>query len=60
MMRQLHDFFETQPKFGPDQQNLVDMLRSPSDRGPPFARQPSLNLFATAGPICSGAISTAC
>jgi glycosidase len=26
----LHDFFETQPKFGPDGDNLVDMLRKPA------------------------------
>jgi glycosidase len=26
----LHAFFETQPPYGPDQQNLIDMLRSPS------------------------------
>ena len=26
----LHDFFETQPYFGPDNQNLIDMLRSPA------------------------------
>jgi glycosidase len=26
----LHDFFETQPRFGPDNQNLIDMLRSPA------------------------------
>jgi hypothetical protein len=26
----LHDFFDTQPPFGPDYQNLVDMLRSPA------------------------------
>ncbi len=26
----LHDFFDTQPTFGPDSQNLVDMLRSPA------------------------------
>jgi glycosidase len=26
----LHDFFENQPTFGPDNQNLVDMLRSPA------------------------------
>jgi glycosidase len=26
----LHDFFATQPAFGPDDQNLVDMLRSPA------------------------------
>ena len=26
----LHEFFETQPRFGPDGQNLVDMLRSPA------------------------------
>ncbi|MBN1536842.1 MAG: alpha-amylase [Anaerolineales bacterium] len=26
----LHDFLETQPYFGPDDQNLLDMLRSPA------------------------------
>jgi 4-alpha-glucanotransferase len=26
----LRQFLETQPKFGPDQQNLIDMLRSPA------------------------------
>ncbi len=26
----LHDFFETQPRFGPDHQNLIDMLRAPA------------------------------
>ncbi len=26
----LHAFFETQPAYGPDQQNLIDMLRSPA------------------------------
>jgi len=26
----LHEFFETQPAFGPDNQNLIDMLRSPA------------------------------
>ena len=26
----LHAYFETQPPFGPEQQNLVDMLRSPA------------------------------
>ena len=26
----LHEFFETQPFFGPEDQNLVDMLRSPA------------------------------
>ncbi len=30
MMAEIHDFFETQPVFGPDHQNLVDMLRSPA------------------------------
>ncbi|MDZ4159650.1 MAG: alpha-amylase, partial [Anaerolineaceae bacterium] len=29
-IEQLHAFFETQPAFGPDQQNLIDMLRSPA------------------------------
>ena len=26
----LHQFFDTQPPFGPDNQNLIDMLRSPA------------------------------
>ena len=26
----LHDFFDTQPFFGPDNQNIIDMLRSPA------------------------------
>ncbi|MCJ7783099.1 MAG: alpha-amylase family glycosyl hydrolase, partial [Desulfobacterales bacterium] len=30
----LHPFFDHQPLFGPDRQNLVDMLRSPALAGP--------------------------
>jgi glycosidase len=30
VLTELHAFFETQPPFGPENQNLVDMLRSPS------------------------------
>ena len=30
----MHAFFETQPPFGPDNQNLVDMLRSPAIYAP--------------------------
>ncbi len=30
ILHSMHDFFETQPKFGPDNQNLVDMLRAPA------------------------------
>ena len=30
MIKNLKDFFGTQPLFGPDNQNLIDMLRSPS------------------------------
>ncbi|HEX9076675.1 MAG TPA: alpha-amylase family glycosyl hydrolase, partial [Anaerolineae bacterium] len=30
----LHDFFETQPRFGPDNQNLIDMLRAPALASP--------------------------
>jgi glycosidase len=26
----LHDFFEAQPRFGPENQNLIDMLRAPA------------------------------
>jgi glycosidase len=34
MLSSLHDFFETQPKFGPDDQNLIDMLRAPALANP--------------------------
>ncbi len=34
MMSSLRDFFETQPRFGPDNQNLIDMLRSPALASP--------------------------
>jgi glycosidase len=30
IMAELHRFFDTQPSFGPQQQNLIDMLRSPA------------------------------
>ena len=30
MMSSLYGFFETQPPFGPEDQNLIDMLRSPA------------------------------
>ncbi len=30
----LHDFFDTQPPFGPDNQNLIDMLRAPAIAAP--------------------------
>jgi glycosidase len=30
----MHAFFETQPPFGPDNQNLIDMLRSPALHAP--------------------------
>ncbi len=30
----LHDFFEEQPRFGPDDENVVDMLRSPAENVP--------------------------
>jgi glycosidase len=30
----LHGFFETQPKFGPDHENLIDMLHSPAKAEP--------------------------
>ncbi len=30
MVKALHSFFDNQPLFGPDHQNLVDMLRSPA------------------------------
>ena len=34
VLTELHAFFETQPPFGPDNQNQVDMLRSPSTAVP--------------------------
>jgi glycosidase len=30
IMASLHDFFDTQPAFGPENQNLIDMLRAPA------------------------------
>ena len=34
IMAGLRDFFETQPRFGPDNQNLIDMLRAPALASP--------------------------
>ncbi len=34
VLRDLHAFFEKQPKFGPDNQNLIDMLRAPALNDP--------------------------
>jgi glycosidase len=34
IMSELHDFFDTQPTFGPDEQNLIEMLRSPAESSP--------------------------
>ncbi|MBN1486552.1 MAG: alpha-amylase, partial [Anaerolineae bacterium] len=34
VMKQLHTYFETQPRFGPDNQNLIDMLRTPALKHP--------------------------
>ena len=34
IMSNLHDFFDTQPPFGPDHQNLIDVLRSPARIAP--------------------------
>jgi hypothetical protein len=34
ILASLHEFFETQPRFGPDRQNLIDMLRSPAKAVP--------------------------
>ncbi|GAP17584.1 alpha-amylase family glycosyl hydrolase [Levilinea saccharolytica] len=30
ILQELHAFFDAQPPFGPDQQNLIDMLRAPA------------------------------
>ncbi len=34
LIASLHDFFDTQPRFGPDDQNLIDMLRAPALASP--------------------------
>jgi len=34
VMEELYDFFETQPSYGPDEENLVDMLRAPARTHP--------------------------
>jgi len=34
MISELHDFFDTQPTFGPDDENLLDMLSAPARRSP--------------------------
>ena len=34
LMAGLHEFFDTQPPFGPDNQNLIDMLRAPALASP--------------------------
>ena len=34
MVSELHEFFETQPRFGPDDENLIDMLQAPSRQSP--------------------------
>ncbi|MGD9028396.1 MAG: alpha-amylase family glycosyl hydrolase [Anaerolineae bacterium] len=34
VISELHDFFDTQPTFGPDNQNLIDMLRGPALASP--------------------------
>ncbi|HWQ46165.1 MAG TPA: alpha-amylase family glycosyl hydrolase [Longilinea sp.] len=33
-VQSLYEFFNTQPPFGPDQQNLIDLLRAPSVNSP--------------------------
>jgi glycosidase len=34
VMSELYDFFDTQPTFGPDNENLIDMLSAPGRRSP--------------------------
>ena len=34
MMVELHEFFDTQPTFGPDNENLLDMLQAPGRQSP--------------------------
>ena len=34
VVTELHEFFDTQPTFGPDNENLIDMLSAPGRRSP--------------------------
>lgn len=34
LVSELYDFFDAQPPFGPDDENLIDMLRAPARRSP--------------------------
>ncbi len=59
-MADLHAFFETQPRFGPDNQNLVDMLRSPAI-AVPHSLQGQLEYIRERWAVCCWAdTSTAC
>ena len=55
----LHDFFETQPRFGPDNQNLIDMLRSPAI-AVPHSLTGQLEYIRTRWSILWVSIFTAC
>ncbi|HEY3291307.1 MAG TPA: alpha-amylase family glycosyl hydrolase, partial [Anaerolineae bacterium] len=46
LMTELHTFFETQPPFGPESQNLIDMLRAPA-LAHPHSLLDQLNFIAT-------------
>lgn len=37
-INQIHKFFDTQPPFGPDKQNLIDLLLSPAKKSPKSLR----------------------
>ena len=41
MISSLHEFFDTQPRWGPHDENLLDMLRAPGPRLPPLPARPA-------------------
>jgi len=46
LISKLYSFFDTQPRFGPDNQNLIDLLRAPA-RASPHSLQGQLEFIRT-------------
>ena len=59
VMSGLQEFFATQPVFGPDDQHLVDMLRSPAI-AVPHSLTGQLDTSWRNGAICSASSGIAC
>ena len=57
MIAELYRYFDDQPAFGPDNQNLIDLLRSPGGDVTRIRFWPSWNTSATIGPSCWDAFS---